>query len=276
MRRSTAICVAVSAVLLFCSTGAPGGDPRPPGTATRPAPARYPWESAADVRARQTLKARVPVLNLEHTPLSRAFDFLVDLTDLNLRVHWDAMAFSAIERDRGITLKLKNASLESVLSAILEQAGGSEVELAFEVWEGSVVISTREDLSRHTIRQIYDVDDLINVQEKHLAGYIHRVFETVAKYGGRDLANDVAAAERVVRQIVRDSREDLQNDLIDLINTCVDPESWRYAGGIVGTIGFFGDRLIVVQTITAQREIADLLAELRRPNRERPAKARWP
>ena len=52
--------------------------------------------------------------------------------------------------------------------------------------------------------------------------------------------------------------------IIDLIQQTIDPESWREAGGNVGSIQSLHQQLIITQTNTAHGQIRDLLTELRR------------
>ena len=49
---------------------------------------------------------------------------------------------------------------------ILAGIGGGETNLAYEISEGVITISTKEDLQRSTKTEVYDVADLlINVQK---------------------------------------------------------------------------------------------------------------
>src|SRR5262249_7074518 len=52
--------------------------------------------------------------------------------------------------------------------------------------------------------------------------------------------------------------------IIQIIQSTVDPESWREAGGNVGSIRPLGARLIVTQTLPAHRRLEELLASFRR------------
>jgi len=54
------------------------------------------------------------------------------------------------------------------------------------------------------------------------------------------------------------------DELKQLIQDTIDPESWRDAGGNVGTIANLENQIVVTQTANAHKQIQDLLRELRR------------
>lgn len=275
MGRSLGV-IAVVAVLMVAQAARSRGDgPRQASKARTAPPSRYPWETPADARLRDRLARRVPSVRYDAVPFEEVMEHVRDLGRLNVVVHWPAMSFADVERDDPISLKLHDVSLGQLIRLILEQAGGGETELAADLRDGVLIISTREDLSIRTIRRVYDVDDLVYVREARVAEYVNRVFEAVAKYSGRDLSNDPETAARVVVAILSEQDEDPCELLIELIQMNVDPESWRMAGGNVGSIGVFGDRLVITQTALAHTQIVDLLADLRRPYADRPTIGPW-
>ena len=273
--------IALSLVVVLNVLGHQATDSRrPPGPASRTpqsAPAsRFPWDTAENARARQRLDIRITSLAYDGVALVDAIDDLRRRARANIVTNWTALKFADIEPGQAVSMSLHDVSLGAALRVLLEIVGGGETELDYEISDGVIWISTREDLSRRTVTAVYDCDDLLNVETKRLTDYVNRVLEAMAEAGGRDLLKNPEAAERVVRAAVTALTDDLASELIELIQQTVDPESWRSTGGNVGSIQLFGDRLVIVQTVSAQREIANLLERLRAPRPERPGVGRRP
>jgi hypothetical protein len=193
------------------------------------------WYSDADVDLRNKLQYRTCDVNLDAVTFEHAIDYLRDVSGINVLVNWTAMENAAVEREKEITIRLQSVPVERLLWSILDEVGGGETELAYEIADGVLQISTKEDLSRRTICNVYCVRDLIEwARESNRLG------------------------------LSFDEDEDPLEKLIYLIQETVDPESWRLAGGNVGAINTFADCLIIVQTSAAHEEIWKLLTEFRR------------
>lgn len=59
-------------------------------------------------------------------------------------------------------------------------------------------------------------------------------------------------------------RRERIDELKQLIQDTIDPESWRDAGGNIGSIASLESQIVVTQTVNAHKQIQDLLRELRR------------
>ncbi len=132
--------------------------------AGRPLPAiQVPGETEADRAVSRRLQQRVN-LNLEGRKLEEAVRELEEKAGGNLVVNWQALEAAGVERDLGVSLRLKDVPAETALKLMLTQAGaGAELEpIDYEVVNGVVNISTRRDLDRNTATQVYDVRDLLN------------------------------------------------------------------------------------------------------------------
>ncbi|MEE8384711.1 MAG: STN domain-containing protein, partial [Dehalococcoidia bacterium] len=118
-------------------------------------------EPEANRAARQKLSKRTPEFRFDAARLEEVIDSLRDLTGLNIEPNWDALEMAAIERDVEVTLRLRDVTFEKVLDLILSQVGAGETELAYEIDDGIIQISTKEDLSRLTVNRVYNVGDLL-------------------------------------------------------------------------------------------------------------------
>jgi len=191
----------------------------------------YPWETGNASAIRARLAARGPEINFDGVGLEECIAFLRDLSSINIIVNWTALETAAIERDKEVSLVAKNHSVHDILKMLLENAGAGETDLDYDIHNNSVCISTREDLSRRTFVHIYHVGDLLDAA-----------------------VGTSAEIDERYHQFAR---------LITLIQETVDSESWRAAGGNVGSVNEFAELLIVVQTQTAHQQIWDLLEDIR-------------
>lgn len=224
-------------LLLLSSSAWVGGQTPPKGQAAWPsAERRYPWETAEDQRLRSKLQTPVATLEYDSAPLDDVIENLRSLSGANIKVNWSAMGFADIDRDHKVTLSVQDVKVERAIRLVLDFVADGAVDLGYELSDGVLVISTRNDLNRRPITVVYDCDDLLNVEEKHLAAYVNRVFKTMAAGGGRDLSKDPEAAERVLRSAIKDMRDGLAAQLVKTIMTTVEPESWKETGGNVGSL----------------------------------------
>jgi hypothetical protein len=104
------------------------------------------------------------------------------------------------------------------------------VALGYVVKKGIITISTDEAISNMSEVQVYDVSDLLTAP--------------------------VAPATQPTQQ-------EKGEQLMELIKTMVEPDSWRDSGGNVGAVGLFDTRLIVTTSPKIHQGVADSLARLR-------------
>lgn len=184
------------------------------------------------------------------------FDGLAMLYGLNICVRWQALENVGVDRDKRVSCTLRHVSMKRALQLLLDQMGDSEPLLAFEMVDEVIEISTKEDLDRHTVVRVYDLSGLIG------EGMTKETILDV-EYAGFDAYPKPSTKPAVV--VTNYAMDDLK----EIIEQVVEPESWRECGGDHGTIRGLGHHFIVKQTRAAHRQIADLLYKLRE------AKAAW-
>jgi hypothetical protein len=243
---------------------------------TRNAVRRCPWDSDEDYEVRCRLAKRLPEMKFEALRFGEALKHIATLSGVNIVPDWNALEAMGIEKDAEVTLSVRDLSAARLLDLLLDEVTHGQVDLAWGINKGIVQITTKECLGRYTVCVVYDCTDLLRVQEEDLARYADLVFKAMAKSGNNDASLDVEARERLARTVVRESRNELKNELSHAIMLSVDPESWREAGGNVGTVGWVGTQLVVTQTSVAHRAIFDLLENLRSVRAQHPGSTRWP
>jgi hypothetical protein len=202
--------------------GAPAA-PVPPGGDVGPTTV-----PAASAKAMARLQDRADEVKLDGAGLSDAIDFFRDRTGLSVYVNWKVVEAFGIDRKAPVTLRLKDAKYADVLRLMLNDAGG-QASLDYTVDDGTVVVTTADDLVRHTTVRVYDVSDLI------------------APTPDQDPA---AGSDKLEK-------------LTQLIQETVAPGSWRDVGGSIGSLRTFNGKLVVNHTETRQQDIDRLLGALR-------------
>jgi hypothetical protein len=193
----------------------------------------------------------IPDVKFTSTPLADALDMLSDLTGANLNADWKILEAAGISRQTPITAELHGVPMRKVLSMILEQAAGADT-LTFYLEDNVIQITTREEADKHLVTVVYDVEDLVGLDDT-LNPTLPSV--TVSSGGGGGGAISGAGANGGTTT----SSADRAGKLIKIIETAVRPEIWKDNGGGPSTIEFFDGKLIVTAPRSVQEAIGGYL-----------------
>ncbi|MFI5377872.1 MAG: hypothetical protein ACHRHE_01080 [Tepidisphaerales bacterium] len=166
----------------------------------------------------------LPEIRFDAIPLADVVDFMRDVTSIKVVVDWAALQEAGVTKATPVTIKLRDASIGAVLSAILKSIETRE-PLDFTLEEKLIRITTAAHLHRELVARAYDVRDL-------LAG-----------------SSDARAEDKPRRA----------KALTDLIESTVAPAAWTKGS----TIREIDGRLAVVASLPTHRQLAGLLDELR-------------
>jgi hypothetical protein len=136
-------------------------------------------------------------------------------------------------------VRLKNVPYELALRYILRDAGGGNVALDFAVVDGIVNISTAEEMANDVKVRVYNIARLLN-----------------------NLPSTMPADPAAMPGAAAGPVENKADRVIQIITETVAPDSWRNAGGNVGSIREINGRLVVAQTEANHALIAKLLEEI--------------
>jgi hypothetical protein len=176
-------------------------------------------------------------LDLSNATLEQAFKRLADVSDVDVVVHWPALEAAGVARSTPVRVHLWEVSLAAALDVVLDLIPAHPAILVWGEEDRVITISTKEGLAGLAEPRVYDVRDLIDRIRKEVAP--------------DPPADDSRTWQEVVDEIVR------------LIAEIVEPDSWRDAGGSVGSLREMGGRLIITQTPHAMERIEWLLDRLR-------------
>ncbi|HVT80083.1 MAG TPA: hypothetical protein VHM90_05455, partial [Phycisphaerae bacterium] len=199
-----------------------------------PDPSKPRPESPNVITARK-LAETVIDLSADKERLESVVIRLRDAVRLNIFVNWDQLKAAGLGKDTPVTLDLKSVPARDALLKLLATAGTEKGKLAYTIDEGIITVSSQEDLqsAKYQMVRVFDVRDLLTPLSP--------------------TAPDAAAAKRDAEAAW----------LMELITSTVAPESWRDAGGKIGSIRMLNGQLIVNQTVENQTAVGTLLADLR-------------
>ena len=242
---TTLIAVSVASVAIAQTAGT---EPQPP------------------MSALELLDKRVPEVSFEETPFEQVVEWLREHTGVNVTVHWQVMQDAGLERDTPISLKARNIRLSQVLWMIVNQAAGSELDLAYRVSDDLITLSLREDFEQEMIAKVYDVSDLLLRIPRFRNAARLNAAEALNNTGSGDGQSRAAAlfrADEAEPSENGEGRTSLDRDireLIRVIQRAIEPTSWQGQGG-VGTVTGLRRQLIVRNTPHVHQLLGGYLRE---------------
>jgi hypothetical protein len=186
----------------------------------------------ADAAAQETLDHKLPDVSFKDKRFDDVIDFFRDVGPTNIFVNWRVLEAVGVKKSVPVTVHLRDIKFDKALRTVLDIAGGGKVKLDYTIDEDIFTISTAEDLRANISTTIYDVRDLL------------------------------AAPESAVN--ANQTHQQRIDTLFKLLTGSVDPDSWRENGGQIGAVKERSGQLIVTQTESNQKSIANLLAQTRK------------
>ncbi|HUU42558.1 MAG TPA: STN domain-containing protein [Planctomycetota bacterium] len=159
-------------------------------------------------------------------PLTEAIDFLQTLGGVNIVVDR-----KKVEEGKNVTLKLNNVPLSTALKLVTEQA-----ELKWVVRDGVVLISDEEGTKQEPVTVVYPVDDLLAIPPDfegptmELQNINQQNSGTGSGTGGSSGSSIFGDGEDNPEDEVMKDREELLQELVDLIKAVIEPGTWDEGG----------------------------------------------
>ncbi|HZZ43499.1 MAG TPA: hypothetical protein VFE58_11225 [Tepidisphaeraceae bacterium] len=224
--------------------------------------------SEEDAAVQAQLDHRIPEVRFDAIPFSDVVDFLRDITGANIDVHWRTLEAAGVDRNTAVTTRLRDVRFSKALESILRDVGGGTVTLSYTVDNGVITISTAEDLSKNTTTRVYDIRDLIVDVPDFFGPQFDIQSASQSGQGGGGGQSPFQQQNQQQTQVDQTTgknpvREARITEITSLIEETVAPDSWRDAGGTVGSLRELSGQLIVNQTPENQRVLQGLLEQLR-------------
>lgn len=218
----------------------------------------------------QLLNQRIPEVSFSEAPLEQVIGWLGEFTNFNVIVRWENLEEMGIDRDRPISLTVRNLRLTQVLWMILNEAAGTDIRLAYRASGNLLIISTEDDLGREMITRVYDISDLLVVVPRFTnapvldPGQALQQVAQAAQAGGGGFGGGggggagggqlFQGGQQQQQEDNTQGGEQLIQQIIQLITQTVEPDSWAENGGR-GTIVSFNRLLVVHNTPLVHQQI---------------------
>jgi len=103
----------------------------------------------------------IPEIRLSATPLAEAVETLNRLSGADIKVDLPALQGAGIDPAMPVDMRLRNATLDQALTALLGYAsGGNTTTLVYTLHGGGIVVTTDNALAPYTYAAVYDVRDI--------------------------------------------------------------------------------------------------------------------
>ena len=216
--------------------------------ATVAAPNAHANPSATQPATTQSLNPIIDSLDLRNSTLEKAIDALREKSKVNIVVRWHELEAVGIDKATPVELRVGKLPLQRLLE-LLGEAAGLHHPIGAQEEDSVVIVSTKDDLQAKGTLRMYDVRDLIEADMATTLEMPPRKSVTTAPV-------TPSPEERFAMSLQR---------LKYLIMESIEPESWREAGGTVGSVHHFNGQLIIAQRPVMHERIKKLLDDLRRP-----------
>ena len=248
-------------------------------------------ESAANKQAMTSLQKAVSV-NFNDNQLDQVFSYMKQVSGVDFYPDWKALEGVNVRPEDTVTLTMDNIPAEVALKRVLEQLGDDGSRPDYSVEDGVIVVSSAEQLRKKTLTIVYDIRDLLfevpyfdNAPDFNLGAALQQGQGGMGGGGGGGaggggggfggggggggfggggggtggggggLIGDPGEDPE------RKSREELIQQIQDIIEEQVDPESWL--DSTTGRIAELNGNLIITNSSRNHREIEGLLTQLR-------------
>lgn len=232
-------------------------------------------ESAVNRAVLATMQEkRIPVAFSDHA-FGDVLQFYEQVSGLNMDIDWESLSMIGVDRESRVTLKLTNVTLETVLDRVLSKVSDPDIPAGWAVNDGILTIASDEVLRRNTLLEIYDIRDLlIDIPDYTNAPQfdLNSAFQNSGGGrggggggggGGRSPFTQTGGQGPGQQQGTRRTRQEMIDDIVDIITSNVDYEGWQENGGETGSIREFNGNLIITNTPRNHRAIIGLLRKLR-------------
>lgn len=217
----------------------------------------------------ELLESPVTDITFENQPLDSVVDWLQnEFPGLTIHVRWAQLEALSIARNKEITLAVKGFKMSQVLWMLMNEASGSETQLAYRASGNLILVSTAEDLGKEMITKVYDVTDLI-VRIRNFRDAPNIDIQQAGQGGGSGGGStNIFGGSQGGGQNDDQQDQNQQNGqadpemtlLIKVITDTVHTESWQVNGG-KGTVTAFRRQLVVRNNIGVHQALGGAIEE---------------
>jgi hypothetical protein len=245
---------AVSALVLAAAFTAPGQSAAPAVESARP---RADAGSVLMHPGAATLSRMMRVVSADFADntVEQCFKFVKDVSGVDLEILWSEGGNPGLDKERTITLSAKNMTLLSLVEAILDKAT-SDLGPSQATWQmtdsGSMQVGLKTSLNTYRRLVIYDITDMLfeirdktNVPELDLQAAFQNTGGGGGGGGGGGSPFGGGGGQQQPQQADPNRRQNIMNEVKNLITTLVEPQQWADGGGDGGSVTIWQSSLLI-------------------------------
>ncbi|MEA5612282.1 hypothetical protein [Nodularia spumigena] len=218
-------------------------------------------ESEADRAILDTLRSTSLPVELNNNAFEDVVGFISSTARVDIDVDWDSLADIGVDPDTPVTLRLRSATLETVLDRVVARVSDRTLPAGWAVQDGIITIASDEVLRRNTVLEIYDIRDLLFVVPRFDDAPEFDLSSALqSSQGGGGGTSPFQNAGQQQDDI---PFEDRVNEIVNLIQTTVDADGWVDNGGSTSSISQLNGNFVITTTPRNHRAIIGLLGKLR-------------
>ena len=217
-------------------------------------------ESEMDRAVLATLRdTRLPI-ELNNNAFEDVVDFIANTARIDIDVDWESLADIGVDPDSPVNLRLREASLETVLDRVVARVSDPTLPAGWAVQDGIVTIASDEVLRRNTVLEIYDIRDLLFVVPRFDEAPEFDLSSALQSSQGGGGSSPFTGTNQQQDDF---DFEDRVQEIVNLIQTNVDPNGWVDLGGDTSSISQLSGNFVITTTARNHRAIIGLLSKLR-------------
>lgn len=233
------------------------------GQSAGKAPAKDHRQATGQRSIAALLETRAAEVMFEGAPFEQVMDWVAETTRLNIWVRWETLEDAGVDRDKPITLKVRNLRLSQILWMILSEAGGTSAKLGYAMSGDVILVSTRDDLSSELTTRVYNVRDILaRVPRFHSGVQIDpaQALRSISQGSNTGGSQSSFTSNQPGEESETSAGDEMQN-LIMLILTTVEPDTWTNGGGL-GTIMGWRGRIVVRNSLYVHQLLGGALKDI--------------
>jgi type II secretory pathway component GspD/PulD (secretin) len=232
-------------------------------------------ESPANIKARERLDQNLTDLSADQQPFERVIGYLRESTNTNIFVNWTALQGAGVDKNTPVSVNLRDVPFRKALLTVLSEVGGGQSNLGYTIDDGVITISTKDELqsAKYQVVRVYDIRDMLVQPDNTVqppSFNLQSITQNGSSGGSGGGTGAVAGGGQGIFSNGNDqnaqtgkTRDDIVKEIIATITSTVSPDTWRDAGGTIGSLRELNGQLIINQTSDNQTQIYNLLAQLR-------------
>lgn len=205
---------------------------------------------------------RMPV-DLKENAFEDVVAFMGQTAQIDIDVDWESLADIGVDPDTPVSLRLRDATVETMLDRVVAKVSDPDLPAGWAIQDGIVTIASDEVLRKNTVLEIYDIRDLLFVVPRFDNAPEFDLSSALQSSGGGGGGGGSSPFQNANDDGEDINLEDRVQEIVDLIQSNIDPDGWVDLGGDTSSITQLNGNFVITTTPRNHRAIIGLLGKLR-------------